>query len=148
MRQHSESNPLLAAEPAMAYATKDLVQEVISFDGLKPLKVSGKFLDEVVSITGLSVLELAEILEISKPNYYRKRQDSSLDLKTIDKLSSLLRLFVQGVEAFGNLPDFNRWLTQENLHLGNIPPKVFLKTERGRARLHQALGRIEHGIYG
>ena len=147
-RYEINETPSIVAESALAYDKKHTVEELIHFDGIKLLEVSGSFLDEVIKLTSLNVLDLAEILEISKPNYYRKRQEKNLDLKTIDKLASLLKIYNQGLEAFGSLTDFNRWLTQENLHLGNRPPRLFLKTEGGRARLHQAIGRIEHSIYG
>ncbi|GAB4240225.1 MAG: hypothetical protein Tsb0034_16600 [Ekhidna sp.] len=147
-RYRIPDSPLIAAEPAFSYTNKKIFEELIHFDGFSQLKVKGDFLDEIINITNLNVLDLADILEISKPNYYRKRQEPVLDIKTIDKLASLLKIYNQGVDAFGSISDFNRWLAQENLHLGNRAPKLFLKTERGRARLHQAIGRIEHGIYG
>jgi len=149
MRQHEEDDVLsLASEPAVAYRKRDVIRGLLQFDGSDPLAISGDILDEIPKITGLPVLEIADILEISKPNYYRKRNEARLELKTIDKLSALLRLYQQGKEAFENLEDFNRWLSQENLHFGNRLPRFFLKTEQGRRRLHQAIGRVEHGIYG
>lgn len=138
----------IANEPAIAYGKRNVIEELLRFDGAEGLAVSGDVLDEIPKITQLPVIEIAEILEISKPNYYRKRAEDRLELKTIDKLSSLLCLYQQGVAAFNSLEDFNRWLSQENLHLGNRFPKLFLKTEQGRKRLSQAIGRIEHGIYG
>ena len=149
MRRYEENDVLsLASEPALSYGKRDVIEELLQFDGSDSLDVSGDILDEIPKITNLPVLEIAEILEISKPNYYRKRNEAKLELKTIDKLSSLLRLYQQGKEAFNGLEDFNRWLSQENLHFGNRLPRFFLKTEQGRRRLHQAIGRIEHGIYG
>ncbi|WP_425390098.1 antitoxin Xre/MbcA/ParS toxin-binding domain-containing protein [Ekhidna sp.] len=149
MRRYEESDVLsLASEPALSYGKRDVIEELLQFDGSDSLIVSGDILDEIPKITNLPVLEIAEILEISKPNYYRKRNEPKLELKTIDKLSSLLRLYQKGKEAFNGLEDFNRWLSQENLHFGNRLPRFFLKTEQGRRRLYQAIGRIEHGIYG
>ena len=149
MRQYEiPDSPLVVAEPALSYGKRHTLEELIHFDGIKSPDVSGSFLDEVTKLININVMDLSEILDISKPNYYRKRQEKNLDLKTIDKLASLLKIYNQGLEAFGSLSDFNRWLSQENLHLGNRPPKLFLKTEQGRARLHQAIGRVEHGIYG
>lgn len=149
MRQYENSNQSsLVLEPAIAYGKRQMFENLIQFDGLTSLELSGDTLDDVVNLTNLTVIELSEILEMSKPNYYRKRQEPRLDLKTIDKLAALLKIYDQGLDTFGSLLDFDRWLSQENFHLGNRPPRQFLKTERGRARLHQAIGRIEHGIYG
>ncbi|MEO1256330.1 MAG: antitoxin Xre/MbcA/ParS toxin-binding domain-containing protein [Bacteroidota bacterium] len=147
-RYEIEDSLSLASETAVAYRQNTALKDLMQFDGINNAKIPGATLDDVITLTSLTVIELSEIIEISKPNYYRKRQEDQLDLKTIDKLASLIQLYDQGQSAFGSIKDFNRWLSQENLHLGNLTPKLYLKTEQGRKKLHQAIGRVEHGLYG
>lgn len=147
-RLTSDTEQSTTEEPAAVYGRKDGIAQLLKFNGLLSENISGSVLAEIPKVTNLSVKEIVEILEISKPNFYRQKSKLSLDIRIIDKLAVLLHLFNQGKNAFGGLRDFSRWLNQENLHLGNICPKILLKTETGRTRIEIALGRIEHGIYG
>ena len=122
---------------------------LLHYEGVGDLKIPGSFITSVPEITEFPVSEVAEILDISRSTYYRVKDEPQLDPETADKISSLLKLFYNGLEAFeGNKEDFRDWLNTQIPTLDNNKPVQLLKTESGRAAVLDAIGRIEHNVYG
>jgi putative toxin-antitoxin system antitoxin component (TIGR02293 family) len=122
---------------------------LLTYEGVGELKVPGSFIASVPEITEFPVQDVVEILDISRSTYYRLKDEPRLDPETADKISSLLKLFYQGLEAFeGNKQDFRDWLQSRIPNLGHKKPVDLLKTESGRISVMEAIARIEHGIYG
>ena len=122
---------------------------LLNYDGVGDLKIPGSFITSVPEITEFPVNEVAEILDISRSTYYRVKDEPQLDPETADKISSLLKLFYNGLEAFeGVKEDFRDWLNSRIPTLGNKKPVQLLKTESGRSAVLDAIARVEHNIYG
>ena len=122
---------------------------LLTYEGVGELNVPGSFLASVPDITDFPVQEVVEILDISRSTYYRLKDEPRLGPETADKISSLLKLFYQGLEAFeGNKQDFRDWLQSSIPSLGLQKPINLLKTETGRMAIMDAIGRIEHNVYG
>lgn len=127
---------------------REQVAELLTYGGVGELKVPGTFLSIVPQVINLPVAEVAELLSMSKSTYYRAREEGILDMDTIDKLSSLFKLYQRGLEVFEDQEDFEDWLKTKIISLGGKKPISLLKTENGRAAVSDTLGRIEHGVYG
>jgi putative toxin-antitoxin system antitoxin component (TIGR02293 family) len=122
---------------------------LLTYQGSGALDVPGSFIGAVPDITDFPVQDVVEILDISRSTYYRLKDEPRLDPETADKISSLLKLFYQGLEAFeGNKQDFRDWLQSSIPSLGLQKPIDLLKTETGRMSIMDAIGRIEYNIYG
>lgn len=122
---------------------------LLTYEGVGELNIPGSFIASVPDITEFPVNFVVQVLDISRSTYYRVKDEPTLDPDTADKISSLLKLFYQGVEAFeGNKTDFQDWLNTRIPALGHKKPVELLKTESGRMAVMDAIGRIEHGIYG
>ncbi len=122
---------------------------LLSYDGIEELKVPGSFISVLPEITEFPVSDMVEILDISRSTYYRVKDEPRLEPETADKISSLLKLFYYGLEAFeGNKEDFRDWLNISIATLGDKKPAHLLKTESGRTAVLDAIARVEHNVYG
>jgi putative toxin-antitoxin system antitoxin component (TIGR02293 family) len=122
---------------------------LLTYEGVGELKIPGSFIASVPEITEFPVQDVVEILDISRSTYYRLKDEPRLDPETADKISSLLKLFYQGLEAFeGNKQDFRDWLQSRIPNLGHKKPVDLLKTESGRISVMEAIGRVEYNVYG
>jgi len=129
--------------------TKQWFLTLLNYQGVEALNIPGSFITAVPEITEFPVNFVVQVLDISRSTYYRVKDEPTLDPDTADKISSLLKLFYQGVEAFeGNKTDFQDWLNSRIPSLGHKKPVDLLKTESGRMAIIEAIARIEHGIYG
>jgi len=113
------------------------------------LEIPGYVLEVIPKITNLAIIDVAEVLDISKSTYYRAKEEIILEMETVDKLSSVLKIYQRGLEAFeGDKEDLENWLHTKIPSLGNKKPFELLKTENGRQFVLAAIDRIEHSIYG
>jgi putative toxin-antitoxin system antitoxin component (TIGR02293 family) len=128
---------------------KNWLHILLNYEGIGDLKIPGSFITAVSDITEFPVNEVVEILDISRSTYYRIKDEPKLDPETADKISSVLKLFYHGLEAFeGSKEDFRDWLNTRIPNLGNNKPVELLKTESGRFAVQEAIGRIEFNVYG
>lgn len=125
------------------------IDNLLHYAGVGEVRVEGAFLSEVPAIVNLPVTRVVELLDISKSTFYRaKKEENPLDMNTVDKLSSLLKVFKRGIEAFEGQEAFQDWLKSKIVNLGDQRPIDLLKTENGRFTVLDAIDRVEHGVYG
>lgn len=62
-------------------------------------------------------------------------------------LEPFVRVIARAVEVLGSSEKALRWLETPVRSLGDQPPVSLLGTPDGRARVEDALGRIEHGVW-
>ncbi len=125
------------------------LRKLLGYEGVGELKIPGSFLSVMPKITNLPVTDVAQLLDISKSTYYRVKEEDILEMETVDKLSSVLRIYQRGLEAFeDDKEDFEDWLNTKIPSLGNKEPLELLKTENGRLAVRDAIDRIEHSVYG
>lgn len=60
----------------------------------------------------------------------------------------LQSLYNYGYEIFGNKEKFHKWLERECNALDGKTPNSLLTSNEGIELVRQAIGRIEHGIFG
>ena len=123
-------------------------KQVLWYTGIEDIEINGSFLADALKITNLPVADMIEILDMSKSTFYRAQKSEVLEMETVDKLSSLFKIYQQGSEAFESQDTFEAWLHSKIVNLGNQKPLDLIKTENGRAIVRDAINRIEYGIYG
>lgn len=90
----------------------------------------------------------AELLNVSEPTIYRWiRYNKKLERNYSVQLFELTDLFLYGTEVFESKENFFKWLDLPNAAFGGLEPKDLLKVPGGISKVHDLLGRIEHGIY-
>lgn len=106
-----------------------------------------KAIDLMMTKTGLTEDEMAIVLHISKRTLQRRNSFELMNPDQSERLIELAKLYTKGQITLGSLDDFNEWMNQRHLTLGNKKPREFLDTSIGIHFLLDELGRIEHGIY-
>lgn len=90
----------------------------------------------------------ADLLNVSEPTIYRWiRENKKLERNYSVQLFELADLFLFGTEVFESKENFFTWLNLDNTALGGLKPKKLLEIPGGIAKIHDLLGRIEHGVY-
>ncbi|TVQ00633.1 MAG: DUF2384 domain-containing protein [Balneolaceae bacterium] len=90
----------------------------------------------------------AELLNVSEPTIYRWiRGNKKLERNYSVQLFELADLFLYGTEVFESKEKFFKWLNLPNTALGGLEPKELLEVPGGISKVHDLLGRIEHGVY-
>ena len=109
--------------------------------------VSRHSLEHLMLRTGLSVHEMADILETTDRTLRRYGADDKLTREQSERALEIARLYTRGEEVFGDAETFKQWMDSSILALGFQKPKSFLDTSIGIDLLLTILGRIEHGVY-
>lgn len=90
----------------------------------------------------------ASLLNVSEPTIYRWiKGNKKLERNFSIQLFELTDLFLYGSEVFENDDNFFKWLNLPNTALGGLEPKELLEMPGGISKVHDLLGRIEHGVY-
>lgn len=102
---------------------------------------------DLVTISGLNKNQLAEdVFEISLKTINRYKQDKKrLNARNSEIVLKLLALYKKGIEVFGELEDFNKWLTKRAFGLGDKIPYKMMNTSTGIDLIFEELVRIEYG---
>jgi putative toxin-antitoxin system antitoxin component (TIGR02293 family) len=104
-------------------------------------------LDTLMLKTGLSIYELADILEVTDRTLRRYSPGDVLNKRLSERALEIAKLYSRGEEVFGDTYTFSRWMNAEIPALGHRVPKSFLDTSIGIQMLMDELGRIEHGVF-
>lgn len=104
-------------------------------------------LDKLMEFTGLSIYELAQILDTTDRTLRRHDGDVKLSREHSERALEIAHLYSRGEEVFGSLEVFRQWMDASIPALGGQKPKNLLDTSLGISMLLQTLGRIEHGVF-
>lgn len=104
-------------------------------------------LDALMEATGLSVYEMAQILDTTDRTLRRHDAHTLLSREHSERLLEMAQLYSRGEEVFGDLGVFRQWMEAPIPALGGQQPKSFLDTSMGIQMLMATLGRIEHGVF-
>lgn len=90
----------------------------------------------------------AGLLNVSEPTIYRwLKGNKKLARNFSIQLFELTDLFLYGSEVFESKDNFFKWLNLPNTALGGLEPTELLGVPGGISKVHDLLGRIEHGVY-
>ncbi len=87
------------------------------------------------------------LTEEQRAEIHREVQSHMLELRQPPISSSLVRIIARAVEVLGSSEKALRWLNAPIPVLGNQTPVSLLESPEGIARVEDALGRIQHGIW-
>lgn len=97
--------------------------------------------------TPFSISDWSEFLHLSERTMHRYQKDKkAFDPIQSEKIIEIILLYKKGLEVFGSSVNFDAWLLQKNIALGNKIPKEFLNSSIGVNLLLEELHKIEHGI--
>ena len=96
----------------------------------------------------LSNKQFSQMLSLSESTFQRRiKNKSSLSTDESEKVVDLSKIIAKGLDVFEDEKDFQIWLNNPVLALGNKKPVSILASSIGREEILNVLFRIEHGIY-
>jgi len=119
------------------------------FDYLNIIRkgLSMKSLGYLMQNTGISALEMSDILHTTDRTLRRYTEDTILNPEQSERALEIARLYTRGTDVFESLEGFKEWMNSSVMALGNKKPKEFLDTSLGIEILMEELGRLEHGVF-
>jgi len=97
--------------------------------------------------TGLTKTQVSKLIHVSIRTLQRNNPEKTLNINSSERLLELTRLYLLGIEVFGDKDKFNKWLYRENLSLGKQKPIELLETNIGVNMVMDELVRIEFGVF-
>jgi putative toxin-antitoxin system antitoxin component (TIGR02293 family) len=95
---------------------------------------------------GVGMTELADLLGISQPTFFRRRRQKRFSTQESDHIMRFARLWHLAVDVFGQDEGARQWLKAPELLLGGKTPLDFARTETGAHEVEALLRRIDYGI--
>lgn len=96
-------------------------------------------------VLDLPASELAHIIGVAPRTLQRRKHQGHFATDESDRLFRLLRLVERATEVLGD--SGTDWLKAPKRFLSGQSPLQFADTEAGAWEIHQALGRLEHGVF-
>lgn len=110
--------------------------------------LSWKTLQRFVRNTGLTLEQVADLIDIPSRTLARRKVEERLTSQESDRLFRAARIYGRALELFeGDRDAATEWLTDPNTALGGVPPIQIARTEMGATEVDHLIGRIEHGIF-
>lgn len=103
--------------------------------------------NQVLEKTCVSRNQLSQILHISTRQLNRYESNERLSAEQSGFLYEFSRIYVRGLDIFGDHDTFERWLQREQMAFGGAIPLDLLDTAEGFRMVNDALSQIEYGFY-
>lgn len=126
------------------------VGQVVNSD-IDLIEITRKGLPKIVVYSICEVLDvsmdrLSDLLHISHRTLQRKANEDLLPIPITEQLFEIAEVVSEGIEVFGTLENFRRWLHSTPYIFQGQKPLDFLDTRFGTQYVRNILGRIAHGI--
>lgn len=102
-------------------------------------------LQQVLDGSGLTLVEMAEALDLSPRSLQRRKSQGRLAPLESDRLYRLARIVALAKKYIGSSEDAVLWLKKPNRALGGEAPLALIDTEVGARAIENVLGRIAYG---
>lgn len=113
---------------------------------LKSENINGEYISYVKEFSKINDEILSEWFNINVKTFRSyKKQDTILKENLQEQVVLLISLYKHGIEVFGEVEDFNKWLDTENFFLENSKPITYLKTVTGIRFVDDRLTAMEFG---
>ena len=110
--------------------------------------VNTQRVDQLSQLLGLSLKEMAALLQIAERTLHRFRSEGRLDQQASERLLLLDNLAAHGLQVFDDRADaFANWLRYPLRELQNQTSFQLLTTISGFSLVDDVLTRIEYGVY-
>jgi len=113
---------------------------------LKSENINGEYILYVKEFSKINDELLSDWFNVNVKTFRSyKKQDTILKENLQEQVVLLISLYKHGIEVFGEVEDFNKWLDTENFFLENSKPITYLKTVTGIRFVDDRLTAIEFG---
>jgi len=113
---------------------------------LKSENINGEYISYVKEFSKISDELLSDWFNVNVKTFRSyKKQDTILKENLQEQVVLLISLYKHGIEVFGDVEDFNKWLDTENFFLENSKPITYLKTVTGIRFVDDRLTAMEYG---
>jgi putative toxin-antitoxin system antitoxin component (TIGR02293 family) len=102
-------------------------------------------LEKLMYLSGLTLKELADALDLSARSLQRRRRSGRLARFESDRLYRLARIVALAQQSLGSHERAMHWLKRGNRALAGVAPIAALDTELGSRQVENILGRIAYG---
>jgi len=109
--------------------------------------ITMKALHNLMAHTSITLEEMATYTHVDKKLLENYNSRKKLNTLVSERAAEIANMYGKGVAVLGNLIDFNVWMNQPLIPLGNKKPKELLDTSFGIQMIMDELGRLEHGIF-
>lgn len=118
----------------------------------RPVQIKSTGLDAQLNLLaqqfGVTLKELAPLLQLSESTLHRLRRQTTLAGATAERVELLRGVFQHGLRVYGgDEPALRDWLRYPLGELDGRTPLQTLTTIAGFTQVDDVLGRIEHGIF-
>ena len=103
--------------------------------------------NQVLEKTSVSRSQLSHILHISTRQLSRYDNDERLSAEQSGFLYEFSRVYVRGLDIFGDRETFEKWLQRPQMALGDRVPLALLDTTEGFRLVNDLLAQVEYGFY-
>lgn len=104
-----------------------------------------KVFEKLAKDLELPASELAQIIGVPQRTLQRRKEERVFPSDESDRLFRIVRLIERAKEVLGE--SGVNWLKSPKKFLSGQSPLEFADTEAGAWEVHQALGRLEHGVF-
>lgn len=105
-------------------------------------------LQRFVRNTGLTAEQVAELIDIPKRTFARRKAQGRLTPGESDRLLRAARIYSRALTLYdGDAEAATEWFTGDILALGGVSPLEYARTEIGATEVDQLIGRIEWGMF-
>ena len=110
--------------------------------------VSTQQVDQLTTLLGVSLKEMAVVLQVAERTLHRFRSEGRLDVQASERLLLLENLAAHGLADFdGQANVLANWIRHPLRELKGQPPIQWLNTISGFSLVDDVLTRIEYGVY-
>jgi len=110
--------------------------------------LSFKTLESLSRESGISVPELAAIIEIPDRTLARRKIAGRLARDESERLLRICSIFEKAVELFnGDVPEAVAWLRRPRRALADHTPLAYSGTELGAREVENLIGQLEYGVF-
>ncbi len=118
----------------------------------RPVQIKSSGLDtrlnQLAHQLGVTLKELAPLLQLSESTLHRLRRRTTLSGPTAERVELLGQVIQHGLRVYdGNQQALHDWLRYPLGELDGRTPLQTLTTIAGFTQVNDVLGRIEHGIF-
>ncbi len=138
----------MAKESTYKYALgKSMETDKFSLIKISRQGVSYEDFIKVVEFSRFTIKEWAGYIHLNERTLHRyKAENKPFEQIYSERILEIAGLLQKGVDVFGDIIAFSKWINTENMALGKVIPKQLLDSTFGITILENELTRIEHGI--
>ncbi len=115
---------------------------------LKTIKVGllASAITDLIELTGTNQAHVAHLLSVTEPTLRKYiKNHKQLDSNKSEHIIELFELTEKGMDTFGSLEEFKKWLDYPNINFDEAPMKL-LDTITGINMVKNALLRLDYGV--